>query len=98
MKTRSLPPPTPTPSLSPEAFRRALNQRVDRDEGLRCALVALNCYRHRHSEAGSKERGAGSRYARTVGTARAYVGYARKAGFRGSVNAILDELAAGGAR
>lgn len=89
MKTRSLPPPTPTPSLSPEAFRRALDQRLHRDDGLRCALVALNCYRHRRH---TTDR------ARTVGTARAYVAYARKAGFRGSVNRILDELAAGGAR
>jgi hypothetical protein len=77
------------PRRSPEQFRAALNQRLHRDDGLRCALVAINCYRHRRD---ITDR------ARTVGTARAYVSYARRAGFRGSVNAILDELAAGGAR
>lgn len=79
-------PNPPIPRLSPEAFRRALDQRLHRDEGLRCALVALNCYRHRRR---TTDR------ARTVGTARAYVAYARRAGFKGSVNRILDDLAAG---
>lgn len=79
----------PHPRRSPEQFRAALNERLHRDDGLRCALVALNCYRHRRD---TTDR------ARTVGTARAYVAYARKAGFRGQVNAILDELAAGGAQ
>lgn len=86
MSTNRQPPP-PTPSLHPTAFQRALRDRVNRDEGLRCALCALNCYRHRHAAADRH---------RCRKTARAYVTYARGAGFRGSVNAILDALAAGG--
>lgn len=72
-----------------EAFRRALAARVQRDGGLRCALIALNCYRTRHLLAD---------YRRHVATARSYVRLARQEGFRGSVNAILQALATGGAR
>lgn len=79
----------PCPSRSPELFRAALNARLHRDEGLRCALIALNCYRTRHVLAD---------YRRSVATARSYVACARRAGFRGSVNRILGELATGGAR
>lgn len=77
--------PALTPSLHHDAFRRALRARMERDPGLRFALVALSCYRLRRT---TPDR------ARTVATARSYVAESRRAGFRGSVNRLLDELAA----
>lgn len=95
--------PPPTPSLHPNAFQRALRERVERDPGLCAALCALSFFRNRHEPgrrfpSGRPAESDTLAHRDRVRLARHYIADARFHRFRGSVNRILNELATGGAQ